>query len=180
MSDSRSGGLAGGLSGGLKMAAVALLLHQLMKHAQATGQANAPQPAPQAGQGGGWLDGLLRGGGLGGLLSGGLLSGLGSLLGQARAHGLSPQVDSWVASGPNQAVSGQQLAPLFDDEAVDAAARHAGTDRGSLLEALGQMLPQLVDRASPEGRLPLPGEPAASQGLATELRGMLGGLDPQR
>ncbi len=197
MSDNR-GGLAGGLSGGLKMAAVALLLHQLMKHAQAEQPARQPADAApgggaaNAGQGGGAggglggiLGGLLGGAGGGGLFGsggsglGGLLSGLGGLLAGARQHGLSQQVDSWVGHGPNQAASAQQLEPMFDPGTVDAAARHAGTDRGTLLNAVAQVMPGLVDRMTPAGRLPQPGD-AVDPGLAGDLRGMLGGAGPER
>ncbi len=206
MSDNR-GGLAGGLSGGLKLAAVALLVQQLMKHAQA-GQAGQ-QPAPGGAQPGGasagpWGQaaggadqggGVLGGGGLGGLLGGlfggsggggllggglgGLLGGLGGLLAGARQHGLADHVESWVGPGANQAPSAQQLEPIFDPGAVDEAARHAGTDRGTLLDAVAQVMPGLVDRLTPQGRLPQSDEPVDAS-LAGELRGMLDGAGPSR
>ncbi len=186
MSDNR-GGLAGGLSGGLKLAAVALLVHQLMKHAQAGSQAEQPAAVPETGVGqasgglGGILGGLFGGGasgggGLGGAL-GGLLGGLGGLLAGARQHGLAPQVDSWVGTGQNLAPSPQQLEPMFDPAAVDAAAQHAGTDRGTLLSAVAEVMPGLVDRLTPDGRLPQSG---ASVDPALALRGMLGGKGPDR
>ena len=206
MSDNR-GGLAGGLSGGLKLAAVALLVHQLMKHAQAEQPTGQPAPGtPQSGsagqgpwgqqtggqdaaspgggmQGGGLgsiLGGLFGGGGMAGGGLGGLLGGLGGLLAGARQHGLTSQVDSWVNHGPNQPASAQQLEPMFDPGAVEAAARHAGTDRGTLLDAVAQVMPGLVDRLTPQGRVPQHGE-AVDPGLAGELRGMLGGAGgPER
>ncbi len=166
------GGLAGGLSGGLKMAAVALLVHQLMKHSR-----SSTAGAPGAGSAGGGLGGLLGGlfggggtasgasqpgagqaGGLGGLLGGGglggLLGGLGGMLGGLRSHGLSQEVDSWVAPGPNRPVSPEQLRQAFDPQELDEIARRAGTDRDSLLEAVSQVLPRFVDSATPQGRLP--------------------------
>ena len=141
--------------------------------------------ASSAGGGlGGLLGGLLGGGaatsgGLGGLLGGGsggglggLLGGLGGLLGTMRGQGLGPQVDSWVAPGPNQAVSPQQLEASFDPQDLDEAARHAGTDRSSLLAELSTMLPQLVDRATPQGSVPRHEGELGQGGLS----GLLGGL----
>lgn len=135
-----------------------------------------------AGGSGGGLGGMLGSGGLGGLLSGGLgglLGGLGGLLGGARQHGMSSQVDSWVSSGPNQPASPQQLEAMFDQREVEAAARHAGTDRGTLMNEVGRVMPDLVDRMTPQGRLPQPGE-SVDPGLAKELRQMLGDQAPQR
>ena len=144
--------------------------------------------ASSAGGGlGGILGGLLGGnpaspGGLGGMLGGGsggglggLLGGLGGLLGTMRGQGLGQQVDSWVAPGPNQAVSPQQLEASFDPQDLDEAARHAGTDRSSLLAELSTMLPQLVDRATPQGGVPRHEGELGQGGLA----GLLGGLTGQ-
>lgn len=170
------GGLGGGLSGGLKAAAVALLLQQLWKHAHSE-QSQAPaQPATQGNTTtGGGLGGLLGGlfggshsggmasstgggGGLGGLLSGPILGGLGGLLSHLQGQGLGRQVNSWVSSGPNQPVSPQELENAFDPQEVEEVARQAGTDRGSLMQELSRMLPQMVDRMTPQGRLPQAGE----------------------
>lgn len=143
-----------------------------------------------SGQGAGGLGGILGGlfgggssggllGGLGGGALGGLLSGLAGMLTGARRHGLADHVESWVGPGSNQVPSAQQLEPMFDPAAVDAAARHAGTDRGTLLEAVAQVMPGMVDRLTPQGRLPQPGEPM-DPALAGELRGMLGAAGPER
>lgn len=154
------GGLAGGLSGGLQMAAIALLIQQLMKHSRSEeAPASAPAPTPaQAPQtdGGGGLGGLggLLGGLLGGGAAGGLLSGLGGLLGGLRSQGLERHVDSWVRPGPNEQVSADELSRAFDPRDVDAAAQQAGTDRGTLMNEVSRIFPDVVDRMTPQGRLP--------------------------
>ena len=207
MSDHFSGGSGGGLGGGLpngvKLAAVALLIHQLMKHRQAEG---APQ-AESGGGLGGLLGGLLggggaaapagpagglgggSGGGLGGLLGGllgggaggGLLGGLGGLLAGLRGHGLSQQVDSWVQPGTNQPGSPEELERGFDPRDLDEAARHAGTDRGTLLQELSAMLPQAVDRMTPQGRVPQQEADLGGSGLGGLIASLLGqGPEPPR
>jgi uncharacterized protein YidB (DUF937 family) len=181
------GGLAGNLPGGVKLAAIALLIHQLMKHARAEGRT-----APQQDEGGlgGLLGGLFGGGspgtasgrdgGLGGLLGGlsggglgGLVGGLGGLLGGLRGQGLGEQVDSWVNPGPNRPVSTQELERSFDPQELDEAARRAGTDRGTLLQELSAMLPQAVDRMTPQGTLPQREEELGG-GLGDLLAGLFG------
>ncbi|WP_158611635.1 YidB family protein [Teichococcus wenyumeiae] len=185
------GGLAGGLPNGVKLAAIAFLIHQLMKQRGAEAQTPggvAQHPAGAQHQGGGGLGEILgsllggaggggttggtAGGGLGGLLGGGgagglggLLGGLPGMLGGMRGRGLSQQVDSWVSPNENQPVSAQDLERHFDPQELDEAAREAGTDRASLLEELRQVLPQFVDRMTPNGTLPQPGaEPQGGGG----------------
>jgi uncharacterized protein YidB (DUF937 family) len=122
------------------------------------------------GVGGGSMASGGAGGGLGGLLGGGgglggLLGGLAGMLGGMRGRGLSQQVDSWVSPNENQPVSAQDLEQHFDPRDLDEAAQQAGTDRAGLLEELRQVLPQFVDRMTPQGTLPQPGaEPQAGGG----------------
>lgn len=178
------GGIGGGLPTGVKMAAIALLAHQLMKHSQ------AEQGAVGAGQtGGGGLGGLLggllgqagsatsgggMGGLLGGLLGGGALSGLGGLLGSLRGQGLGHKVDSWVAPGENHPVASHELEQAFDPAELDEAARHAGTDRGTLLNELSRVLPGMVDRMTPNGRVPQREEDLGHGGVGGLLGQLLG------
>jgi uncharacterized protein YidB (DUF937 family) len=153
----------------------------------------------QAGGGlGGGLGGLLgggqtgggMGGGLGGLLGGGgglggLLGGLTGMLGGMRSRGLGSQVDSWVSPHDNQPVSAQDLEQHFDPNDLDEAAQQAGTDRAGLLEELRHVLPQFVDRMTPQGSLPQPGAEHAAGGgagggdLGSVVDGILRG-QPQR
>lgn len=178
-----NGGIAGGLPTGVKMAAMALLAHQLMKHSQS---GSDPASADSAGGGlGGILGGLMgQGGGaasggmggmLGGLLGGGALSGLGGLLGNLRGQGLERHVDSWVGSGENHPVAPHELESAFHPEELDEAARHAGTDRGALLNEMSQMLPSMVDRMTPGGRVPQHENEIGSGGLGGLVTQILGG-----
>jgi uncharacterized protein YidB (DUF937 family) len=179
------GGLAGGLPNGVKMAAVAFLIHQLMKQ---RGEAQAPMGQGGMGQGGGGLTdilGSLLGGGQAGGGLGGLLGGLTGMLGGMRSRGLGSQVDSWVSPHDNQPVSAQDLEQHFDPNDLDEAAQQAGTDRAGLLEELRHVLPQFVDRMTPQGSLPQPGAEHAAGGgagggdLGSVVDGILRG-QPQR
>lgn len=159
------GGIAGGLSTGVKIAAVGLLIHQLMKHAQqALSQPQSqpqtqPQTQPQSQPGGqpaesgGGLGDIL-GGLLGGAGVGGLLGGLGHWLDGLRQQGLGRQVDSWVSPGGNEPVAPQDLRHTFDARELEDVARRHGTTPEALLAAIGEMAPRLVDRMTPEGRMP--------------------------
>src|SRR5919202_1721091 len=124
----------------------------------------------------GLFGGGSNGGGLrGGLLGGGAVGGLGGLLDNLRGRGLGRQVGYWVAPGENHPVAPHELENAFDPAELDEAARHAGTDRGTLLDELSGMLPGMVDRMTPGGRVPQREEDLGQGGVGGLLGHLLGG-----
>ncbi|MEP7030078.1 MAG: YidB family protein [Pseudolabrys sp.] len=108
--------------------------------------------------GGGQLGDLLKGG-LGGLLAGGaagsiLSGGLGTLLNQFQQNGHGEAAKSWIASGPNQDISQSDLAKSIGLDDIEALSKQTGLSRDDLLTGLRQQLPELVDKLTPNGRLP--------------------------
>lgn len=97
------------------------------------------------------LMGLLTQGGQGGSMGQG---GLGGLLQQLQAAGLGEQVQSWISTGPNQAISGDQLSAALGTDVIGSLADEAGVSNEGASDQLSQLLPQLVDRLSPNGQLP--------------------------
>ncbi|MFJ8084343.1 YidB family protein [Streptomyces sp. NPDC096205] len=111
------------------------------------------------------LGGILggRGGtGSGGLLVGALLSALGGkggnplggLLEKLQDAGLGEQARSWVGNGDNLSVTGDQLRQALGDDTLGSVAREAGVTRDQAAVDLAQALPPVVDRLTPEGRVP--------------------------
>jgi uncharacterized protein YidB (DUF937 family) len=88
---------------------------------------------------------------LGGLLAGG---GLNKILSGFQAQGLSAQADSWVGTGPNEPVSGDQVRQAVGDDEIDRIADELGVSREQAADAVAVALPQVVDTVSPEGQLP--------------------------
>jgi uncharacterized protein YidB (DUF937 family) len=87
-----------------------------------------------------------------GLLAGG---GLQKLLGGLQAKGLTSQVDSWTSTDqPNQKVSAADIEDVMGKDELDQVAQKAGVSSGQAADAISQLLPQLVDGASPNGKLP--------------------------
>ena len=84
-----------------------------------------------------------------GLLKGG---GLEKILGGMRSKGLSAEADSWVGTGDNQPVSGEQMREAAGPE-VAQIAQQAGVSEDEAAAAMAQLLPGLVDSASPDGEL---------------------------
>jgi uncharacterized protein YidB (DUF937 family) len=76
------------------------------------------------------------------------------LMAQLQQGGLSNQVQSWVDTGANEKVSGEQVKEALGAETIDQAASAAGTSPDEAAKKLATVLPQLVDKASPEGSMP--------------------------
>jgi uncharacterized protein YidB (DUF937 family) len=110
-------------------------------------------PAMRAGPSGGGLDDLL-GQILGGAGGGAAAGGLGGLLEQMRRAGFGDQADSWVQRGPNLPIAPDALEQIFGRQGMSEIARHAGLSEDEARTGLSELLPEVVDRVTPEGRMP--------------------------
>jgi uncharacterized protein YidB (DUF937 family) len=108
------------------------------------------QRAGGAGAGGG-IGGL---GGLGGIGAAGGLGGLAGLAEQFQRGGLGDVMNSWIGTGQNLPISPDQLGGVLGGDLLGELTRHTGMGQDDLLGQLSQVLPQMVDRATPEGRIP--------------------------
>jgi uncharacterized protein YidB (DUF937 family) len=86
--------------------------------------------------------------------AGGLLAGLGGLLDKLQQGGLSNAANSWVGSGQNQAVPPNQLGSALGPDVMKTLAQRSGLSEDELTKQLSQVLPGLVDKMTPNGRLP--------------------------
>ena len=101
--------------------------------------------------------------------------GLGGLLQKLQQGGLGDAVSSWVSTGANQPVTPDALGGALGHDTVAGLAQKLGINPGELLGPLAQMLPQVVDKLTPQGQLPQGADAAGAGGLG-DLAGMLGGL----
>ncbi|MFF4898733.1 YidB family protein [Streptomyces sp. NPDC001068] len=85
------------------------------------------------GQGGGSLDGLLDG--------------------LARS-GLTAQKDSWVGTGTNQSVTGDEIRHALPDDTLREVAEVAGVSPQLAADRIARELPDVVDRLTPGGEVP--------------------------
>jgi len=87
---------------------------------------------------------------IGALLTGGMMD----LVHQFRGADKGEAVDSWIAHGPNKAVTSQDLSKVLTEEQVAYLTQRTGLSRDELLKGLSDRLPQVVDALTPEGRIP--------------------------
>jgi uncharacterized protein YidB (DUF937 family) len=86
--------------------------------------------------------------------AGGLLAGLGGLLNKLQNGGLGNAASSWVGSGPNQPVSPGQLGSALGPDIIKTLAERSGLSEEEITKQLSQILPGVVDKLTPNGRLP--------------------------
>ncbi len=137
----------GGLSKPLMIAATALLaakatggLGNLLggAGANAPNPPNQPQtPQPPTGQ-----------------PQGGFLGGLGSLVERFQQSGHGDVINSWIGSGQNQPITPDQLHQALGPDAVNNLSRMTGVSSQDLVSELSRVLPGIVDKLTPQGRVP--------------------------
>jgi uncharacterized protein YidB (DUF937 family) len=85
---------------------------------------------------------------------GGLLGGLGSLVQRFQQSGHGDIINSWVGPSQNQAITPEQLHQALGPEAVNNLSQLTGAAPHDLVSELSRILPSVVDRLTPQGRIP--------------------------
>ena len=101
--------------------------------------------------------------------------GLGGLMAKFQQAGLGDVVGSWVGSGQNQPVSGEQLTDVLGADTMAELADKLGTSQNDAASQLSNILPGLIDKLTPHGTAP-----GGGLGDTGDLMGMLGGLLQRR
>jgi len=80
--------------------------------------------------------------------------GLSELINNAQSQGLNHVVQSWVSTGTNQSVAPGQVQGLVGQERINQFANRLGIPPAIASAALARILPVVVDKLTPEGKLP--------------------------
>ena len=109
----------------------------------------------------GMMDGLL-----GGIVGAGVVSAVNSILekhgglqgvvNEFEKNGLGATISSWVGTGPNQPISPGDLRRTLGPDLLEQLAAKTGISVQELTEKLAHVLPQAVDKMTPDGRIPTP------------------------
>ncbi len=104
--------------------------------------------------------------------------GLQQILGQLQNSPIGEQVNSWLGTGANEAVSPDQVAEAMPNAVEDLASK-TGMSAEQVSSSISELLPNLVDKLSPGGQLPGAdqlGDVLKQIPGGDQLSGMLGGL----
>src|SRR5215469_5533506 len=137
----RSAAPGGNIGKPLMLALVALLASGVLFRGSGAGQTADVPAQPTSDEG-----------------AGGVVSGLGGLLKKLEQGGLGNAANSWVGSGQNQPVSPGQLGSALGPSIIKMLAQKSGLPEEELTKQLSQILPGLVDKMTPNGRVPTAAE----------------------
>lgn len=79
---------------------------------------------------------------------------LGNLMNQFKEKGLGNIFNSWVGTGKNEDISPDQVQEAVGPEKMNQMAQQTGLSVPELAKQLAKHLPTLVDRMTPNGKLP--------------------------
>ena len=85
---------------------------------------------------------------------GGFLGGLGGLLQRFQQSGHADIINSWIGPGQNRAITPEQLHQALGPEAVSNLSQLTGAAPHDLVSELSRILPGVIDRLTPQGRIP--------------------------
>jgi uncharacterized protein YidB (DUF937 family) len=107
----------------------------------------------------GMFDGLL-----GGIVGAGMVSvvngiiekhgGLQGVVSEFERNGLGPTVKSWVGTGANQSISPGDVHKVLGPDLLRQLSEKSGLSVEDLAQKLSQVLPQAVDKLTPDGAIP--------------------------
>jgi uncharacterized protein YidB (DUF937 family) len=95
--------------------------------------------------------------------------GLSGLIAKFQQGGLGDAVASWISTGRNLPITGEQLQSVLGNAQVQAIAQKLGLSTDDVAHKLAGMLPQAIDHLTQNGQVPSGG--IVEQGLAF-LQGM--------
>ncbi len=104
-----------------------------------------------------------------GLLTNPQTGGLQGLISTFQSQGLGDVVASWVGTGQNLPITAEQLQAVLGNEQVQSMAKGLGISPDLLGGQLAQLLPQVVDKLTPNGEVPQGDGLGAAMGLIGQL-----------
>jgi uncharacterized protein YidB (DUF937 family) len=92
--------------------------------------------------------------------------GVAGVLDKFRQGGYADQAASWQSAGQNIPISGNAVQEVLGSGAIGQIAQQLGMSHGETAGGLAQMLPQLIDKFTPNGEVPANHDDMVAQALA--------------
>lgn len=100
-----------------------------------------------------------------GMLNNSQTGGLAGLVQQFKDKGLGDIVSSWIGTGQNLPINAEQITQALGAQQLQQLAQRTGVQSNNVAATLANLLPNIVDRLTPDGKLPEGG--MLEQGLNT-------------
>ncbi len=72
----------------------------------------------------------------------------------SKNKGMGDIASSWVGTGENQAIDASQLEQVLGNDTIQQIAAKTGLSPDMLSQGLASVLPQVIDKLTPNGTLP--------------------------
>jgi uncharacterized protein YidB (DUF937 family) len=92
---------------------------------------------------------------------------MGAVLEKFRQKGFDRQAKSWVATGANDEVDEKAVEQVVGHEELSAMAQRLGVPEEQVAQAFAEIMPEMVDKLSPEGQLPGEADEVLDEGART-------------
>ncbi len=89
-----------------------------------------------------------------GLISNPETGGLQGLIQTFKEKGLGDAMSSWISTGENQSVSGDQIQHALGGNFIQQIAQQLGSSKSEVAGSLANLLPEIIDKLTPTGKLP--------------------------
>ena len=89
-----------------------------------------------------------------GLITNPQSGGLQGLIETFEEKGLGEAMSSWISTGENQPVSGDQIQHALGSDLIQQIAQKLGSSKSEVSGGLANLLPDIIDKLTPTGKLP--------------------------
>jgi uncharacterized protein YidB (DUF937 family) len=80
--------------------------------------------------------------------------GMNAVLEKFRQKGMTRQAQSWMSTGENQPIDEQSVEQVVGQQELQEMAQRLGVPEQEVAQAFAEIMPEMVDKLSPEGQLP--------------------------
>jgi uncharacterized protein YidB (DUF937 family) len=89
-----------------------------------------------------------------GLINNPQTGGLSGLAQMFKDKGLGEVMSSWISTGKNLPVSADQIKHVLGTDQIQQISKNVGVSQEETSKGLASLLPQIVDKLTPEGKVP--------------------------
>jgi len=80
--------------------------------------------------------------------------GLAGLVETFKSKGLGDLMSSWIGTGENKPISADQIKQALGADKIQQIAEKVGISKDAVSQHLSELLPQIIDKLTPNGKLP--------------------------
>ena len=84
--------------------------------------------------------------------------GLAGLVETFKSKGLGDVISSWIGTGENKSISPDQIKQALGSDKIQEIAAKVGISKDAASQHLSELLPQIIDKLTPNGKLPEAGK----------------------